>query len=145
MRGRLEETPRLSVSYSRAMSVELTPAQAANATRLRTAILKGARERGRLTVADAVAACVVARATDRGDRSGVAAAKELADRTEGPVVQRSEVASVRYVVSLTPAKGSADDEAPLTVDEWERLANAPDPASKQLPAALPVDTGEVDG
>lgn len=145
LRGRLDGMAKLSTSYAQAMSVELTPSQGKSASRLQTAILKGAKERGRLTVADAVAACLFSRAVDRGDRSGVAAAKELADRTEGPVVQRSEVASVRYVVSLSPSKGAGGDDAPMTVAEWEALANDETKGPPALPAAPPADTGEVDG
>lgn len=114
---------RLSVSYARAMdaSVSLNEASDPDAVVASLARASADRNGGRVRLDDLIAASMVGRVINRPGRDGVPAAKELADRTEGPVVQRTEVASVRYVVSVTPGGGmsQASEGAPLTLQEWE--------------------------
>ena len=132
---------RLSVSYARAMdaSVSLNEASDPDAVVASLARASADRNGGRVRLDDLIAASMVGRVINRPGRDGVPAAKELADRTEGPVVQRTEVASVRYVVSVTP--GGGIDQAPqvgqpLTLQEWEGQVRG---AEAKALAPVPVE------
>lgn len=133
---------RLSVSYARALdaSVDLQDADDPDAVVASLAKASALRNGGRVRLDDLVAAHMLGRVVSRTTRDGVPAAKELADRTEGPVVQRTEVASVRYVVSVTPGGGmsQAGEGAPLTLQEWEgQVRDAEAKALAPVPSEAP--------
>jgi hypothetical protein len=107
--------------------------------KLQHVILQGikAGKNGKLSVSDVLAAALVRRASDPRGKDGVLAIRELADRTEGPVVQQTASASVSYVVSVTPggALGSGSMN-PSTPEQWEALARADWQAAQPLPPLL---------
>lgn len=114
---------RLSSSYKAALGVEITADDVDDPDAVRRRVLDGLASRGKLTVADALAASLVRRVVDTTTRDAVLAVRELADRTEGPVVQRTQDVSVRYVVSLTPAGAAVEGGLlPPSPEEWERQA-----------------------
>lgn len=125
----VQDVPRridLSSSYRAALAAEIPIEDAKDLDAVQDHILlgvRGARGHKGLCVADLVASSLVLRAIRPESRDGVLAARELADRTEGPVTQRIESASVRYVVSVGPsgALGPAS-QAALPAPEWERMA-----------------------
>lgn len=123
LEGRVVAPPiRLSHAYAFALDADVTPKEAQDPDAVVKSLARASagRNGGRVKLADLVAASMVARTINLIGRDGVAAAKELADRVEGPVVQRTEVASVRYVVSVTPGGSlSTPQDGPLTLSEWE--------------------------
>ena len=140
------EPARLSSSYRRALDSDLDPSQATDPDAVRRSVLldldSARRATGRrLTVADALAASIISRVVDSTTRDAVLAVRELADRTEGPVVQRTQDVSVRYVVSVTPAGAVGEAPSlPPTPEQWEASARR-DWDAARLPAA-PADRVE---
>lgn len=148
-RMRNDETIRapikLSEAYRKALAMPAVEADIEDPDKVRAAVLKGLREASNghpLKIADLLAASLVRRAVDPASRDAVLALREIADRTEGPVVQQVQSASVRYVVSVTPAGAVG---APTIVgsspEEWERMARA-DFDAAQAPALPPGTRGD---
>jgi hypothetical protein len=104
--------------------VDLDPDVALDADGTRRSFLASmARQNGgKVTGAAAIAGALIGEIVGNG-RLTVAAAKELADRTEGPVTQRVEAVSTRFVVSVTPGGGGLAP-LPATPEEWERAVRA---------------------
>lgn len=132
----------LSHSYLAALAAEISEADTDDPDTLRRRVISEMKKRRSqvgqaLTVADALSAALVGRAADPGARDGVLAIRELADRTEGPVVQRTADVSVRYVISTTPGEASGTILPALSADEWERQARG-DWDQRRLDEALPV-------
>ena len=143
----LEAPLKLSHAYQQALSMGARIEDEDDPDAVRHGILvglKAARGRSGLRVADLVAAALVRRVVDSTTRDAVLAARELADRTEGPVTQRIEAASVRYVVSVGPsgALGPAALAA-LPAPEWERMARADWDAAQAQPSPSATPEGET--
>ena len=122
---RTRTTRPLSDAYRAALDVDLDLDDSLDAAAARRAFLRSeARQNGgKVTGAAAVAAALMGEIVGNG-RLTVAAAKELADRTEGPVAQRVEAVSTRFVVSVTPGGGSSLAPLPASPEEWERAVRA---------------------
>lgn len=119
---RRRTTRPLTEAYLAALDADLDEDVASDAGAARAAFLKGRVRGGKVTGADAIAAAMLGEIVGNG-RLTVAAAKELADRTEGPVTQRVEAVSTRFVVSVTPGGGGLAP-LPATPEEWERAVRA---------------------
>ena len=122
---RTRTTRPLSDAYRAALDVDLDPDVALDADAARRSFLASmARQNGgKVTGAAAVAGALIGEIVGNG-RLTVAAAKELADRTEGPVAQRTEVVATRFVVSVTPGGGGSLAPLPASPEEWERAVRA---------------------
>lgn len=134
----------LEEAYRAVLSAPLPVSTLEDADQARVHFLRQVAKEGQVTGAQAVAASLFAGVLERG-RMSVAAAKELADRTEGPVVQRAEVLSARFVVSVGP-QGTlgALPASPATPEEWERMVrrDLDGATSTALPAGAPLDEDE---
>ena len=119
---RRRTTRPLTEAYIAALDADLDEEVASDAGAARAAFLKGRARGGKVTGADAVAAALLGEIVGNG-RLTVSAAKELADRVEGPVAQRVEAVSTRFVVSVTPGGGGLAP-LPASPEEWERAVRA---------------------
>lgn len=113
-------------AYRAALEIELDPHTAIDPEATRTAYLGHMARGGKVTGAHAVAASLLSGVLQRG-RIAVAAAKEMADRTEGPVVQRVESLSARFVVSVGPTGVLESGHlvgSPSSPEDWEAAVRA---------------------
>lgn len=126
-------------AYRQALDVDL-PTADASPERLHKRLLTAMARGGRVKVSQIVAASMLARSTKVDGRDAVAAVREITDRVEGPVTQKSQVVSTRYVVSVSPT-GALVEAAlpPSTPEEWEARALADE--ERQRRAQLVAATG----
>lgn len=133
----------LSKSYAAALAVEASEAEAEDPDAVRRAVLRGLRRaKGRdasLNIGEILAAAMVRRAVDPASRDAVLALREIADRTEGPVVQRVESANVRFVVSVTPSGNVGAPTLGSTPESWEEMARADWDAAQRRLLGTPKD------
>lgn len=138
----------LSKAYSGVLRAEVGLEDAEDAEKVMRALSRqAARENGgKVQVGQLIAHCLAAKAANLSGRDGVAAAKELADRTEGPVIQRVQEVSTRFVVSMDPSGVQHGARGPLSIADWEASARAADEAEERAQVArLGISTGSRQG
>lgn len=123
----------LSRAYAQTLGTDVALADTANPGKIMAALNRQAAERngGRVRLEDVVAHALTCKAANLSGRDGVAAAKELADRTEGPVIQRVQEVSTRFVVSMDPSGVQHGAQAPLSIADWEASVRAADGADER--------------
>ena len=122
-RGRV----RISDAYRRIIDAPVAPS---DLSRPQVAVRKALAQAGPLRIADLLARATISRALDGKARDAIAAMREITDRTEGPVVQKSQVVSARYVVSVSPTGALSESQpAALSLSDWEAQAVEEDEAA----------------
>lgn len=143
--GRAGRTPanlavRISDAYRQALDVDIPVTAGTAPEKLHKRLVASMARNGKVRMSQLVAASVIYRSLDPRSRDGMAAVREITDRVEGPVTQKSQVVSTRYVVSVSPT-GALVEAAlpPSTPEEWEARALADE--ERQRRAQLVAATG----
>ena len=121
---------RVSDAYHRLMARDISPRDLSKPDVAVKRALSELASQGPLKMADLVAGSVLLKALHPTARDAMVAAREITDRTEGPVVQKSQVVSARYVVSVSPTGALSESQPPvLSLSDWEAQAVEEDEAA----------------